>query len=250
MDFRFVTCLSTIFLDISMGLIIGISFSISTILLRGCVAKGYTLATQKNSGVYVPEKQYQNVQQSDTIMVFKYESSLYFTTVSHFKEELERAYENNKKLKSEQILRNAAISALCAHAARIKISVSNTNQQESNGVMSDANLPKIDRTKKQLKTIIVDCSAVNYIDVMGLDVIKQVREDFEILGVDFVLACCSRSMLKKLTDKGLYGSEESKLKIFVTVHDAFMAYNDMAKQVYVIENDSDDIKLTGGFLEV
>ena len=256
MFFRLITFLSTAFLDISFGLVIGISFSILTIVLRGCVAKGYTLRTPKNSGVYVSTIQYQNFPNFENIMAFKYESSLYFTTVSHFKEELQRAWQHflQSKIKTDsgtmQIelnLPNEHLNDSHIETTSTESSISN-NMQEPNGIISHSEGCN-HKEKQQLNAIILDCSAINYIDVMGLDVIKQIREDFEILGVDFVLACCSRSMLKKLTDKGLYGSEESKLNVFVTVHDAVLACSTRPKDnqakgnSVLLDNEFYDIKL-------
>lgn len=249
------TFLSTVFLDVSLGLLIGISFSVLTIVLQGCFVKGYTLATQKNSEVYVSTAQYKGFHIFYSVMVFKYESSLYFTTASHFKEQLQRAYEDfprnkiqadNEGRQSRLTLGNGQLSN--GHNETVidftDLSVSNkTNQHDTTGITNKEDVAEFDQKESQIKAIVLDCSAISYIDIMGLDVIREIREDFQNLGVDLVLACCSRSMLHKLQQKGLYGREESKLKIFVTVHDAAMAYNTIVKDVYIVDNELYDTKL-------
>ena len=244
------TFLSTVFLDVSLGLLVGISFSVLTIVLQGCFVKGYTLASQKNSEVYVSTTQYQDVQIFDSIMVFKYESILYFTTASHFKEQVQRAYEdfprNNSQADNGGKRSGGHISN--GHIETVTdltdLSVLNkNNQHNTTGITNKEDVAKFDQKESNLKVIVLDCSAISYIDIMGLDVMREIREDFQNLGVDLVLACCSRSMLHKLQQKGLYGGEESNLKIFVTVHDAVMAYNTITKDVYIVDNEFYDTKL-------
>ena len=200
--------LSTVFLDVSYGLAIGIFFSILTIVLQGCIVKAYTVATKHNTGLYVSSDNYHNTHMLDDIMVFKYESNLYFTTAPHFKEVLQKAFQKRR--------------LSFAHNARNNIANGSLDHQTA--MQTDS----LD-TNNNLRVIVLDCSAMTYVDIMGLDAIAQMHGDFKNLEVELVLAGCNRSLIQKLHQKGLYGHEESKLKIYIGVHDAVVACSNIAE---------------------
>ena len=204
--FRLVSFVSTVFLDVSYGLAIGIFFSILTIVLQGCIVKAYTVATKHNTGLYVSSDSYHNTHMLDDIMVFKYESNLYFTTAPHFKEVLQKAFQKRRTSLAHNVGNNIA-----------------------NGSLDQATMQTDSLENNNLRVIVLDCSAMTYVDIMGLDAIAQMHGDFKNLDVELVLACCNRSLIQKLNQKGLYGQEASRLKIYIGVHDAVVACSNITE---------------------
>ena len=164
------------------------------------------MATKHNTGLYVSSDSYHNTHMLDDIMVFKYESNLYFTTAPHFKEVLQQAFQKRRASFAHNVGNNVANGSLDQTAMQAD-SIENYN----------------------LRVIVLDCSAMTYVDIMGLDAIAQMYGDFKDLDVELVLAGCNRSLIQKLHQKGLYGHEASKLKIFIGVHDAIVACSNIAE---------------------
>ena len=70
-------------------------------------------------------------------------------------------------------------------------------------------------------TIILDCSAVGYIDFNGLLTIRQLFEDYRDADIMFLLAGCGKFMLAKLKTSGIY--DEWSHHIFPSIIDAVLA---------------------------
>ncbi|KAI0213400.1 Sulfate transporter [Lamellibrachia satsuma] len=80
-----------------------------------------------------------------------------------------------------------------------------------------------------IKCIIIDCSAMAYIDTAGMCLLKQLRADYEDVGINFVLASCSKGLSTKLHSTGLIPGQSKVIKVYPTIHDAVVSNN-------VIEN--------------
>ena len=63
-------------------------------------------------------------------------------------------------------------------------------------------LSTTDDVKQCAGVVILDCSAISYIDLMGLNLIKQMQKQYADVGVVFVLANCNEAMQKKLVING------------------------------------------------
>ena len=70
------------------------------------------------------------------------------------------------------------------------------------------------------RCIIVDCSAMAYIDTAGLWLLKQLKTDYDAVGINFVLASCNKSLQTKLQRAGLIPGHSKVIDVYPTIHDA------------------------------
>ena len=100
----------------------------------------------------------------------------------------------------------------------------NINHRETNGSATQDpahNTLQSDKNTKASKLLILDAAAITYIDVQGLNALKQLKTDFIKDGIALILAGCSESLLQKLDRCGYLELHEKD--VFVSVQDAVEA---------------------------
>ena len=76
----------------------------------------------------------------------------------------------------------------------------------------------------EIHSIILDMSQVAYIDIMGLNLLKQISGDYEKVGVRIALASCGKLLQQKLQAAGLVKAKgDDMVDVYPTVHDAVVA---------------------------
>ncbi len=89
---------------------------------------------------------------------------------------------------------------------------------DSNSLHPDEKKPEAScvSMQEEIKAIVLDCSGMPDIDIMGLSNLKGLYADFEAVGVHFVLAQCT----SKVQDRMACYSMPDSLEIFPSIHDA------------------------------
>ena len=230
-----VTWLSVVILDITLGLAIGVGFSILTPVIQSCQSKGSEMAILGHIDLQVPSGHYESGTEIPGIKIFRFDSDLHFASQARFKQQLFKHTMDPKKLtdevdKGEELpchLKGKSVNTIVLTdiigAAKHEISLENgvtdiytitDHHPETKSID-----PESPNTK--LHTIIIDCASIAYIDIMGLNTIKQLSMDYNYVGVNIVLASCSASLLRKLAATG-HSMEEAKIQIYPTVQDAII----------------------------
>lgn len=245
-----VTFLSVVFLSIDMGLWIGLITSLLTIALKHNHTAGELLGKAGDTEIYVARSQYQEVHSSsnEMVFVFKYESPVYFVNVDKFKKEL------MSKTIDPEILRG--IEYHCKNITVDEASSDTSHAEENNQAPINNNEGQhITRSKRSLllshkqydhlfdherpgspksmiemqdltehdqpKTerngiIIVDCSAISYIDIMGLNCFKFLISTYKEVNVDLMFTNCSSTLLDKMKHQGI----DLNTNVYPTIVDA------------------------------
>ncbi|CAG5135995.1 unnamed protein product [Candidula unifasciata] len=94
----FFTFFCTVFIDIDMGLYIGVGISVLTVVFQTQFAKGYKLGYTKKDTALVVHKQYKDSSEIPGIKVFRFKSNLYYANAEIFRNSLYRKSVNPRKL--------------------------------------------------------------------------------------------------------------------------------------------------------
>ncbi|KAK0053470.1 prestin [Biomphalaria pfeifferi] len=94
----FFTFFGTTFLDIDLGLFIGVGVSLVTVVFQTQFARGYKIGYTKSDPCFVEHKKYQDSFEIPGIKIFRFQSSLYFATAEIFRNLLYRCTVNPRKL--------------------------------------------------------------------------------------------------------------------------------------------------------
>ena len=110
--------------------------------------------------------------QRDAVKIFKFFSPLYFANAEQFKQQLYAKTFNPK---------HAAASA-----ANGKVDVEaeiNANER---------------KTGAKVRAVVLDCSAISYIDFMGLQTLKKIHAELKTVDTHLLLATCHHDVKSKL----------------------------------------------------
>ena len=158
-----VTFLGVVFVSIDIGLYMGIATSLIILVANDCFIRGMMMQYTNSTDLLRDSCSYNKLQTENNVTIFKFESDLYFAVKQIFKNQLFKIVGKPCDLKC----------------------ISNDRTYTEN----DSN---------RCKVILIDCSCISYIDIVGIDLLKQLHLEYKDAGVIFALICCPQMMLDKL----------------------------------------------------
>ncbi|XP_070818713.1 sulfate transporter [Chaetodon trifascialis] len=221
-----ITMATSALVNTELGLFVGVLVSALCVLGRTQRAQVLELGRATMREHYEDLSSYRGLQTHPGVAVFRYEAPIYYANQSLFKKSLSRC---------------VGIDPVKEKSRRIKLRKKNKQQAEVAGVPNT----KSEETKVtgkedeveagrtvvtinspcSLRNVVIDCSAILFLDTAGVNALKEVCKDYGELGITIVLAQCSASVLDDLERGGYYpdvkgcDGGEDKL-IFFTIADA------------------------------
>ncbi|XP_022242715.1 solute carrier family 26 member 6-like isoform X2 [Limulus polyphemus] len=137
--------LSIVILDIDYGLILGVVFSILTVVYRSFVPYQGVLANLPDTEIYVDKENFHSAQEILGIKIFCFGGPLYFMNKSIFTEGLKKVIDNDR--------------------------IAKNNRKEGN-IEEDQNNTE---SLNPIHHLIIDCSSFSYIDLSGVDTLLEFK---------------------------------------------------------------------------
>lgn len=81
----------------------------------------------------------------------------------------------------------------------------------------------------EVHTIVIDCSAIQFLDTAGIHTLKEVRRDYEAVGIQVLLAQCNPSVRDSLA-RGEYCKKEEETLLFYSLSEAVAFAEDSQNQ--------------------
>ncbi|KAI1296895.1 Prestin [Halotydeus destructor] len=199
-----VTFLAVFFLDVDLGLYVGLGYSLITLIYKSQRPKTYMLGSINGSDVYVPLKKYASARELEGIRIYQFCGPLHFANVEYFKMDL---------------IRRTGVSVNDIVAQRAK-----TRKRLAKKVaraVEDCELQfKPDKLADYLPShIIIDCSMFSYIDTTGVSQLKSTVLEYESIGIKTYLAGVAVHVDKMLHKDNFY-KEVPPHHVYITIHDA------------------------------
>ncbi|KZC05980.1 PREDICTED: prestin [Dufourea novaeangliae] len=189
-----VTFLMVVIVNIDVGLLLGIIMSLGIILLQTIRPYTCLLGHIPNTDLYLDLSRYKAAVEIPELKIFQYSGTLNFANSNYFKSELYRIIGVNphKVMDHKQKLREKGIYM-------------DTHYSED---------------KEELRCVIMDMSALSYIDSSGVFTLHSIITAFDEIGVHFYLAHCTSPIFETIEKCDLYLHSKLTFKIFPTIHDA------------------------------
>ncbi|XP_032251229.1 sulfate transporter [Phoca vitulina] len=200
----FVTMLSSALISTEIGLLIGVCFSMFCVILRTQKPKTSLLGLVEESEIFESVSAYKNLQTKPGIKIFRFVAPLYYINKECFKSALYKKTLNPILVKAAQ-----------KKAAKRKI----TKETVILSGIQDEVSVQLSYDPLELHTVVIDCSAIQFLDTAGIHTLKEVRRDYEAIGVQVLLAQCSPSVRDSLAS-GEYFKEEEENLLFYSVYEA------------------------------
>ena len=208
------TCSSGILLDLPYGLIVGIGVSFITVVIQSQRTET-EVKYRTNDHIFLRREHQPHISASSKVVVFQMCSALYFATSERFRK---RIYEStlNPLLMKYKPVREIEVTFSYSSSTDTFSSIS----QKSNRTSQASEL------EGPLKVIIIDCSAVTYIDIQGVNTLSVVFEEYRRAGVSVFLASCTPYMWNCLKKSDFF-DVVSRERVFFQLEDAFYAANEV-----------------------
>ncbi|XP_077328820.1 sulfate transporter [Lithobates pipiens] len=200
-----VTMFSSAVISTELGLLIGIAFSMLCVIVRSQTSISSLLGRVEDSEVYESMAVYQNLNTTKGIQVFRFEAPLYYVNKQSFKSALYR------HVGVDPVLVALAEKKVAKKKEKLKMQEGSPTERETCLHLYQEQMP--------LHSLVIDCSAIQFIDTAGLNTLKEVLKDYNNIGIRVLLAQCNMSVRNSLRNGDYFKKEEGTMA-FYSIHQA------------------------------
>ncbi|XP_077131627.1 sulfate anion transporter 1-like [Ranitomeya variabilis] len=208
-----ITVCSSALISTEMGLLVGIIFSMLCLIVRTQVPHTAVLSQIQDTVFYEDSDRYENLFPIPKVKIFRFESPLHYANKDYFLQSLYKKVGMNPSL---EIIRRKKIEKKLKKKAK--------KQEEENMKDLDNNDIHIEFVEKKndLETIILDCSAIAFLDTSGMNTLKGVLKDYQEVQISVLMACCNTSVIDALRRGAYFGKQDKDINnmLFYNIHDA------------------------------
>ncbi|XP_030004336.1 sulfate anion transporter 1 [Sphaeramia orbicularis] len=217
---------STALISVELGLLTGVVFSMMCIIYKTQNPMVSILGRADDTNLYEDVDEYQNLIPPAQIRVFRFAAPLYYANKDSFLKSLYKAVgvepflELTKRRKAEKK----------AKEATSKQAKENGNQNNGEVVVG------LIQTQLDFHTVVLDCSAIPFMDSTGTATFKGLIKEYKDIGVSVLLSGCNTSVIDALKKGEVFGKNHADMRrlLFHTVHAAVVyaeAVGSAAKQM-------------------
>uniref|UniRef100_A0A670YXP7 Sulfate transporter-like n=1 Tax=Pseudonaja textilis TaxID=8673 RepID=A0A670YXP7_PSETE len=211
-----VTMLSSSLISTELGLLIGVCFALLCIILRTQWPRATLLGKVHDSEIYEDQFTYKKITSIANIKIFRFDTSLYYANKDYFKSSLFQKTGVNPCLVAAIQQKAQAKANLSKNESCFSSKLNCLRGTKTPKASADGPVASID-----MHTLIIDCGAMQFIDSVGLSLLKEMRKDYKKIGIQVLLANCNPSIRRLLQAGGwLTGMQEPELLLFHGVHAA------------------------------
>ncbi|KAM4036482.1 sulfate transporter-like [Anomaloglossus baeobatrachus] len=214
-----VSMLASALITTEIGLLVGVCFSMLCVIFRTQRPRATLLGQVSGTEIYEDQFKYKKLDDVPNIKIYRFDGSLYYANKDYFKSTLYSKTGVNPSL-------------VLALQRKSKKEEGDANTQTKHFLFSKLNIIKtvckshkstdISSPRITMHSLVIDCGAMQFVDSVGLSVLKEVRNDYEEIGVWVFLANCNPSV-RRLLHRGEFFSDANDsagVHAFHSVHDA------------------------------
>ncbi|KAM9402346.1 pendrin isoform 2-T5 [Salvelinus alpinus] len=250
------TCLASVVLGLDVGLLAGLVFEMGTVVVRTQFPACSTLGNIPGTNIYRNMKDYKNIAEVPRIKIFKCNAPIYFANIDYFKERLRATVgfdsvrvfkKRNKALKKiHKLIKKGKLRATETGEVVSEVSLGVDNkgfesEQDSgreSGQLEDGDWPvpevevrvdwaldlpvRVSVPKVQIHSLVLDFSAVSFLDVVAVKSLRLVIKEFLRIGVNVYIAGCDDEIVRKMEALAFFDEEVTRDLLFLSVHDAIL----------------------------
>ncbi|KAM6902152.1 sulfate anion transporter 1 [Xenentodon cancila] len=207
---------ATALISVELGLLIGIVFSMSCIIFKTQNPKVSLLGQVGDADLYEDSEEYTNLTPPPRVHIFRFQAPLYYANKDAFLKSLYKAVgvepflELTKRRKAEKKAKGMSVK-----------------QAKVNGEKHGELYAGLIQRALAFHTIVLDCSAMPFMDSTGMATFKGLVKEYKEIGVSVLFACCNTSIIDTLQKGQLFGKNGKDMSslLFHTVHAAVLHAN-------------------------
>ncbi|KAG7271805.1 hypothetical protein CRUP_018301 [Coryphaenoides rupestris] len=229
---------ATVLISVEIGLLVGVVFSMLCVIFIMQNPKVSLLGRSEDSNLYEDLEDYENLAAPVAIRVFRFQAPLYYANKESFLKALYGAVGVDPFM--ELTCRRKAEKKAAKLLPATSVSKDDL-EKHKNGALREG----LVRRELEFHTIVLDCSAIPFIDSAGMAAFIGLVKDYGELGVAVLLASCNTPVIDTLRRGAFFGEKDRDmgLRLFFTVHDAVLAATSrvaVAEAAAATEHTADD----------
>ncbi|XP_029025266.1 sulfate anion transporter 1 [Betta splendens] len=212
-----VTMFATALISVELGLVVGVVFSMGCVIFKTQKPKVSLLGRVSGTDLYEDMDEYVDLTLPPQVHILRFQAPLYYANKDVFLKSVYKIVGVEPFL--EMTRRRKAEKASKEKTSRRTKAVGDKN----NG---DVVIGLVQR-ELGFHTIVLDCSAIPFIDSTGTGAFKMLLKEYKEIGVEVLLACCNTSVIDTLQKGDFFGKNDENMSglLFHTVHAAALYAN-------------------------
>ncbi|XP_026089238.1 solute carrier family 26 member 3 [Carassius auratus] len=241
-----VTFVASLFLGLDLGLAVGLGAELFTVVYRTQFPRCSLLANITGTDIYRDCKDYNCIYEPDGVKIFKIPSPIFFANIDFLRDKLVQAVgfsplkvlkKRNKALrKIRKMLRNGELE-VSEGGLKVRQPSADTSEDNSmegldqpidfSGIPIQVNwnteLPaNISVPAVNIHSVVLDFSAVSFLDLSALKGLKATLKEFLRIEVDVYIVSCDVYIMEKLHQCSFFDDEIKTSIFYPTLHDAML----------------------------
>ncbi|CAI9558976.1 unnamed protein product [Staurois parvus] len=208
-----VTVASSALISTEMGLMVGVIFSMICVIVRTQIPHTATLSQIQDTVFYEDGDKYENLSPIARTKIFRFEAPLYYANKGYF---LKSVYKMAGMDPGLEIIRRKKMEKKQKKRKQVE-----DGKRMDNNDSNDIHIQLVNHNS-DLKTIIVDCSSITFLDTSGINALKGLLKDYKEVQIDILLACCNTTVIDALCRGSYFGKQNQDIRkmLFHSMHDA------------------------------
>ncbi|KAB1276249.1 Chloride anion exchanger [Camelus dromedarius] len=247
------TFILAVVLGLGLGLAASVAFQLLTIVFRTQFPKCSTLANVGRSNIYKNRKDYLEMYEPEGVKIFRCPSPIYFANIGFFKQKLIDAVRLGVGFSPLRVLRkrNKALKKIRKLQKKGLLQVTSKGFVSTLDDFKDSDDELDDKTEEldqpinttdlpfqidwnadlpvnivvpqiNLHSLILDFSAVSFLDVSSMRGLKTILQEFIRIQVDVYIVGTDDDFIEKLARCKFFDDEVTDSIFFLTIHDAVL----------------------------
>ncbi|XP_072276676.1 solute carrier family 26 member 6-like isoform X1 [Pyxicephalus adspersus] len=236
-----VTFLSTICLNMDIGLAVAVVFGLFTVTFRTQLPHYSILGQIAETDIYRDAEENVLAKEIPGVKIFRSSSPIYFANADLFAKALKMKMQVNvdklieKKKKALQkrkkglhkvmnlakmILAKTQKGSGLEFLSNAEGVIGSLKSISESVLQAPPNLRSLGLERLDFSSLILDFSAVSFIDTVGVKMLKIIFEEFREIEVDVYLVNCSSAVLRQLKNSKFFNENITPASVFASIHDA------------------------------
>ncbi|KAG5282658.1 hypothetical protein AALO_G00058440 [Alosa alosa] len=228
------TLILTVLFNPDLGLAASIALSILTVIFRTQLPKYSLLGQVPGTDIYRPIEDYNQVKEIPELVIFRSSATLYFANAEMYADalaeksgvDIAKLLSHRKKLESKRKRKEKKEAKKAKKQAMKEMT---ERESESDDSVKEQVVFTIEAETKPgpilPRAIILELSACNFLDTVGVKTLSNIRKDHGEVGVQVLLAGCQSCVVESLEKGGFFSEKVTKAILFTSVHDAVLYCN-------------------------
>ncbi|XP_078206923.1 solute carrier family 26 member 6 isoform X18 [Callithrix jacchus] len=228
-----VTFIATILLNLDLGLVAAVIFSLLLVVVRTQRPHYSILGQVPDTDIYRDVAEYSEAKEVPGVKVFRSSATVYFANAEFYSDALKqrcgvdvdllisqkkKLLKKQEQLKLKQLQKEKKLQKQVSPGDKMEDATA--SGQEDSKAPDVSTLKALGLPQPDFHSLILDLSALSFVDTVCLKSLKNIFRDFREIEVEVYMAACHSPVVSQLEAGHFFDASVTKKHLFASVHDA------------------------------